>query len=382
MKDFPLIRSVPSAVVGTLALVLPMLILSANLMDGMYLAALLLFLGPAALCVCGAVCGSLPLAVSCAAALLSMGRVFGGRGMLLTAVYLLPVIAVFLTIVLRRVPFWTGCGLMIGTHVALFAAVYLILQQWAGGDLYTAAASLSMNALEKWEYGDYVLYEFYSMGLIDLPASLAEGVRLEGYGILLSDAARQDLLLSVGNLVSSTLSSAIPGLIITRQSIVGGVGCLLLPLRFGYLAQRKRQYGPEPRRAPAPMEGERTEAGEALPVDFPDLNMPALRRWYIPRKYGWQAGAALALGLLLQGSAQPALAVAGMILYNAGGALFTIQGAAMINFSQNMRGTGRFWRVAVPMLLISTSLLMIVGIFDQIVNIRGLRKPPEPKEEF
>ena len=28
------------------------------------------------------------------------------------------------------------------------------------------------------------------------------------------------------------------------------------------------------------------------------------------------------------------------------------------------------------------ALLMVVGIFDQIVNIRGLRKPPEPKEEF
>ena len=95
-----------------------------------------------------------------------------------------------------------------------------------------------------------------------------------------------------------------------------------------------------------------------------------------------RAGAALALGLLFQGSAVPALAVAGIILYYVGQAVFSIQGAAMINFSQHARGTGRFWRVFVPLLLISTTLLMVVGIFDQIVNVRGLRKPPEPKEEY
>ncbi len=383
MKDFPLIRTMGGAVAGGLLLILPMLFLSSTLAGGLYLAALLLFLGPVALCVTGTVCGSLPMALGCAAALFSMGRVFGVQGLMLTAVYLLPVLAAFVVIVLRRVPFWLGCGSMIGIHLLSFVAVYLILQQWAGGDLYHAAGRLAMDSLSQWEYGDYALAELYSMGLIDLPGSLAGGVTINASTFSLSDAARQDMLLSVSSLVSSSLVSIVSGVIIVRQSILGGVGCLLLPLRFGYLAQRKRQYGPRlSETGPEETQNAERKDGENQPVDFPDLGMPPFSRWYIPWKYGWQVGAALALGLLLQGSAVPAAAVAGEILYYAGEAVFTIQGAAMINFSQNARKTRRFWRVFVPALLSFTSLLMVVGIFDQIVNIRGLRKPPEPKEEF
>ena len=377
MKDFPLIRSMGGAVAGGLLLILPMLLLSSTLAGGLYLAALLLFAGPVALCLAGAVCGALPMALGCAAALFSMGRVFGSQGLTLTAVYLLPVLAAFLVVLLRRVPFWTGCGIMIGTHLVSFVAVYLILQRWAGGDLYTAAGNLAMDTLNRWEYGDYALAEFYAMGLIGLPGSLADGVTMSASAFALSDAARQDLLLSVGSLVSSSLVSIVNGLIIVRQSILGGVGCLLLPLRFGYLAQEKRQARARPEGA-----GESSVEEPGQPVDFPDLGMPPFSCWYIPRKQGWMAGAALVLGVLLQGSALPAAAVAGLILYYAGEAAFAIQGAAMINFSQHVRKTSRFWRVLVPLLLISTSLLMVVGIFDQIVNIRGLRKPPEPKEEF
>ena len=377
MKDFPLARSLPAAAVGTLLLALPMLVLSSSVADGLYLAALILFVMPAALCIGGAVCGLVPLALGCAAALGGMARVFGPKGLLVTAVYLLPVIAAFLVIVTRRVSFWKGCAILIGVHVAALAADYLILQHWAGGDLYASAARLAADALSRWEYGDSVLVQFYSMGLIDLPKELADGVRMEGFQYIVSDAARQDMLLSVSALVSLLLKSIVPGLILIRQSILGGVGCLLLPLRFGFLAEEKRQAKAHPAG-----EGDATQQDKGEQVDFPDLDMPPFSRWYIPRKYGWQLGAALVLGILLRGSAVPALAVAGLILHYLGEAVFSIQGAAMINYSQHMRGTGRFWRVLVPLLLLSTSLLMVVGLLDQMMNVRGLRKPPEQKEEF
>ena len=35
-----------------------------------------------------------------------------------------------------------------------------------------------------------------------------------------------------------------------------------------------------------------------------------------------------------------------------------------------------------PVLLLATQILMFIGIFDQISNFRGLRKPPEPKEDM
>jgi hypothetical protein len=74
--------------------------------------------------------------------------------------------------------------------------------------------------------------------------------------------------------------------------------------------------------------------------------------------------------------------VAGTILYAAATALFTVQGAALINFIQRQRNSSRAWRVALPLLLMAFSVLTFAGIFDQIINIRGLRAPREPKEGF
>jgi hypothetical protein len=59
-----------------------------------------------------------------------------------------------------------------------------------------------------------------------------------------------------------------------------------------------------------------------------------------------------------------------------------IQGAALVNELQHRRGSRAGWRFAIPLLLSFTAVLLFAGIFDQIVNVRGLRKPPEPKEEF
>ena len=53
-----------------------------------------------------------------------------------------------------------------------------------------------------------------------------------------------------------------------------------------------------------------------------------------------------------------------------------------MNYFQKNRGSRRFWRVAVPALLMGTSFPVIIGVFDQMNNFRGLRKPPEPKEDF
>ena len=93
-------------------------------------------------------------------------------------------------------------------------------------------------------------------------------------------------------------------------------------------------------------------------------------------------GLLLLAGYLLRSSAHPTAAIAGTVLYSAGHAVFSIQGAALVNFMQKSKGTRRGWRVIVPILLLLFSLLVFIGIFDQISNIRRLRKPREPKEEI
>ncbi len=110
--------------------------------------------------------------------------------------------------------------------------------------------------------------------------------------------------------------------------------------------------------------------------------MPPFSQWHIPRGVGWKVGVALAAGYVLRISDGPALSTAGVLLYGAASSVFAIQGLAAVNYFQKNRGTRRFWRVFVPLLLMTTGFPMIIGVFDQINNFRGLRKPPEPKEDM
>ena len=374
MKDFPLYRSGRSAIIGTLILAVPLLLLASTPLLGLYAVLIVLFLLPVALCMASLMCGLLPMVIGAAAGLISMHMLLGMNGLTLSALYLLPILLAFLLVILRRVPFWKGCAVMIGVHLATLAAVYAVLQQWTGGALYAAAGAAAAQALENWELGDTMLYQFYAMGLIGLPESLAEGaLRPVAGGYTLSSAARADLLLSVRTLVETALTTLIPNIIVS-QSILGGVLSLLLPLRFGFIAAEKRAFLSE-----SDDQYMTDETGKKK-VAFPDLGMPPFSLWHVPRGIGWQVGAALILGYFLRVSATPALSVAGVILYSAASAVFIIQGAALINFTQKSRGTRRVWRVVVPVLLAAFSVLSLIGIFDQIVNIRGLRKPREPKE--
>lgn len=375
MKDFPLFRSPRAAAIGVVLMALPTVGLSLLPLGGLYATLAVLFLLPAAMCISGLVCGAAPMMAGAAFGLVSMYWVGGSRGLTLGAVYLLPILAAFVLIVALRIPFKQGCPAMIGVHLLAMAGCFLMLQQWAGGRLYAAAGNAVMNVLDRWELGDTMLYQLYAMGMIDLPDALS-GTAIQRVigGYALSEAARSDLLLSVRSLVSGALAAMVPNVIVS-QSILGGVACLLLPLRFGYIAAEKRAF----LEAPVAEEGEEPRRA---PVDFPDLQMPKFESWHLPRGIGWQVGLALVIGYFLSTRSGTPAGIAGTILYSASRAVFSIQGAALVNYMQKTRGTKRVWRVIVPLLLMLFSVLIFLGIFDQISNVRGLRKPREPKEGF
>ncbi len=374
MKDFPLCRSLKGCLLGCILVSGPLMAFALTPVASiLYVPLLVFYLLPTAICLTAMVGGAIPLAVNTLAGLIAMYLVFGAQGLTVSALYLLPVAGAFAAVIHFRVPFWKSCGVMIGVHLMCLAGIFAYLQGLTGGQMYVSAGQAAVDALNGSEYRDGLLYQFYSMGVLTLPDTLAEKALvpvLFGGGYTLSAAAREDLLLSASALVTDTLSALVPGAIVS-QSILGGVACLLLPLRFGFLAEEKR--------AVLSAQAAGTEAGS---IQFPDLGMPPLSRWYIPRGYGWQVGAALIAGYLLRGSQTPAVAVAGAILYAAATAVFAVQGAALVNFIQRHRNSSRAWRVILPLLLMAFSVLTFVGIFDQIVNIRGLRAPREPKEGF
>ena len=371
------VRSVKSAVVGSILLMIPYLLLLPGReilgpLPAVYAVMLTVYLLPLALCLVTMVCGTLPMLIGLITALSTVTTLMGTTGLTLCALYALPVVGAFLVLVQMQVPFKKSCPIMIGVHVAALALVFAVSQKMTGGDLYNRAGSAVADFLKTWDVGDLLLYEFYSMGLIDLRESLRDNALQSGlYSFSLSDAAREDMLLSVRTMITGQLQLLIPNLIAT-QSIQGGVACLLLPLRFGYLAEEKRAFlRDEPMGVP----------GEKQKVDFPTLDMPPFQTWHIPRGIGWQVGVALIGGYLLRYSRTFALKIAGIMLYGAASSVFMIQGAAFLNFIQKRRGSKRFWRVIVPLLLMTTPFLTFIGIFDQMNNVRGLRKPPEPKED-
>ncbi len=381
-KNLPLVRSVKACVTGALLVALPFLFFMLpgqrilGPLPALYASLLILYLLPTALCLVTAVCGLASAAAGLAAAMACMYTLTGPQGLMLSALYLVPVFAAFLIVLRFEIPFWKSLLAMIAVHAAALTCVFLLARGMAGGDLYTGAGNAVADFLENWDMGDLMLYQMYSMGLIDLKSDLAGSALMQvAGGYALSDAARADMLLSVRSLISSLLRGIAPHLIVS-QSVTGGTACLLLSLRFGFLAEEKREFL---RNEPAV---EEAEGEKKRPVNFPDLGMPPFSQWHIPRGIGWQVGAALAAGYLLRASNTPALETAGVLLYGAASSVFAVQGLAAVNFLQKKRGSRRFWRVLVPLLLSGTAIPMIAGLFDQINNFRGLRKPPEPKEDF
>ena len=382
-KQLPLVRSVKACVIGALLVSLPFLFFmlpGQRILDplpALYASLLILYLLPTALCLVTMVCGLASAMAGLMAALACMASLAGSQGLLLTALYLAPVFAAFLIVIRYEIPFWKSLLALIITHAAALTAVYLLARNMAGGDLYGGAGDAVANFLENWDMGDLMLYQMYSMGLIDLKSELAGNALLEVMGgYQLSAAARADMLLSVRSLITGLLRSMVPHLIVS-QSITGGTACLLLSLRFGFLAEEKREFLRSDDTIIEEAEGEKKR-----PVQFPDLGMPPLNQWHIPRGMGWKVGVALAAGYLLRVSDSPAMSTAGVLLYGAASSIFAIQGIAAVNHFQKKRGTRRFWRVLLPLLLMTTGFPVIIGVFDQINNFRGLRKPPEPKEDF
>ncbi len=381
MKDqLPLIRSTKSFIAGSVLTALPFLffLLPGQALMGplpaIYAALIILFLLPAALCLTAMVCGTGAAAVGLAAAAVAVGVMMGAPGLTLAGVYVLPVLAAFFAVICLEVPFKKGCLILIGMHAVGLSLVYALAQRMAGGDLYTVAGTAAADYLENWEMGDTMLYSLYSMGLIDLSSDLADSAlqRVLG-GYRLSAAARADMLLSVRGLITTLFRQLVPNLLVS-QSILGGVCCMVPPLRFGFLAEEKRAF----------LRDDLPEDREAGPqkIRFPDLGMPPFSQWHLPRGIGWQVGVALAAGYFLRMSDNAVMNTAGALLYAGATSVFTIQGAATVNFVQKARGSRRLWRVVVPVLLHLVSLLTIIGIFDQISNFRRLRKPPEPKEDI
>lgn len=376
MKDFPLIRSKKAALFSTLLLTVPVLLFSVSPLTAMLSLILIVLIMPAGICCASLTGGSAPAAAGVAAAILSGLIMMGTRGMACVSLYLLPLVAVFVFLHYKKLPFFKSCGIMIAAHVLAFGFVYLYLQQLFGQHLYRAAADGLMSFLAASPDGDAVLLTFYQNGFISLDTKMAEQLKtLLSSGesffmtmeIELPEDIRHEMLLSLGAFTENMLFNFTLTLF-ASHSVISGAACLLLPQRFGKaLYARQRHF---------------SENG-TLPYSFPDLGMLPMSLWHVPRGLGWKLVVMWIAGSLLQIiQAADSVKIAGAILSHFSTAIFTIQGACLLNFIQKAKGSKRVFRILLPVGLHILGALPYLGILDQAINLRGLRKPPEPKEDI
>ena len=341
---------------------------SANILfPGLSLAVFVLSSMPVLLMMIGLIAGLIPMFFCLLMALAALLRVGGAMLLGFGALYLLPMTAVYVYCLLRRQPFWHSCAALALALSGALTVIYALVQGMTGGQLYAAAGDAVMQSLDGLAMRDSLLYTLHQMGLLSLPQAMRETalVAVEG-GYAFSAEAAQELTLQCRTLVMSLLHGLLPALLVsgTATNVLTGMG---LGIYFGRRAAQKRAF-------------KRDEPEQ----DIPDLGMPELRYWHIPRPWGLRIGI-LAVGyLIMRLPVGDTLYLLGALMWQAFCVCFAVQGLAAITFPQHQRGTRKGWRVAAIIAAMTVSLfqsvLMIIGVFDQINNARGLRPALKPRD--
>jgi len=331
-------------------------------------AVLVLWGMPAFLMITGLTAGFVPMLLCLAMALLALANAGGLLPAGFGALYLLPAALVYMACLRREVPFWKSCGLLAGTLAGAQLVMYLWAWRLTGGAVYPAAGQAAAAAVEALPLRNQLFYALLSVGVLQVPEALREGVTVAANGALsLSDALVTELLAQVRSWAEQLTRWAVPALMLTGSALQTLLG-LGLGIDLGGRAAQRRAFRQEE---------------ETQPI--PTLNMPPLRLWHLPRPWGLRIGL-LAAGYLLQGlNAGEGVRMLGALMWQAFFLCYGVQGLAAMNFAQHRRGTGRLGRrMTVALALVFRFVqvaLVIVGVFDQFSNTRGLRPPLRPRNE-
>jgi len=356
MTAIPLIANRKKAVVGVLLFAL--LFAACHTPFSLWALLFLYLLGPVALCTMTLTGGVLPAAAAVILSGLGLYRAFGVGSMVCMLCYLVPTWLLFMGLYMYKVRYTVCFAAMIACQVITQAATLLVLNSIVGGELFVKASEAICSLIEYSDFGDMLLITMAQYGLVSLSGDLMDGaVLMTELGYVLTDPARQELLLSLRSMLITMLTALLPGMLISHS-----VETALL----SHVWPRHRLQ-----RLSAPPE-ELTEMPGAPEGD----EMPHISLWHIPRPWGLRIGI-LGAGYFLTTSANPALSMLGQMFFSLFTVVFSIQGVATLNFVQHRRGTSYPWRVALPIVLtlFLPNTLTFLGIMDQMTNMRQLRPP-------
>ena len=355
MVQYPLVRNLKSALIWLAAYAALLWITS--YIPVLFI--LLCFLSPVLLALCGIRAGFVPMAACAMLVPAASWLNFGGTlAPLLCVLYLWPYLAVNAVCFSRRIPFWQAAA----AHVAILAvsqtAILLILRPYLGGNLFSGGAEYLVNQISASPYGDQILLQLYQSRLLDVPEEMLTGVRALMEAILTSltpgalmPTVRTELLNGLRTLLENSLYTFLPATVINNAILAGVFG-----MAFPIVSARAKGISVQ--------------------------EMAPFASWHLSRGTGFKV---LLLGLgnfLPTLFPNPGMLLAGNMMWAAFSTIFVIQGAALMDFFQTRGGNRPLMRRLWPCLiyLLVPTLLMILGIADQFLNIRGLRIPKDREE--
>ena len=329
----------------------------------------LYMLGCCALCTVSLKSGWLP-------ALLCLGFSVGGMYLMMgsvaawcTLAYLAPTWLLFLLFYTQKTRWPYAAGALILCQVICQAAMFLVLNRMAGGELFARAGELIAEAMAKSDMGDMLLISMANYGFIGMSGDLADGaVLLTELGYTLTDPARQELLLSLRSLINSLLTALLPGMLISHS-----IETALLSHVWPRHRMEREMLTEESETEAKDDKPAEDKTGDAV-FSFDSDKLPHISKWHLPRPWGLRFGI-LGAGYFLSSARNPAIAMLGQMFYALFTTVFSIQGLATMNFVQHKKGTKYAWRVALPLILtlLLPNTLMFLGIIDQVTNMRRLR---------
>ena len=256
---------------------------------------------------------------------------------------------------IRRVPFWKAMAVQLGAFTLVLALAVLLIRPLYGPDLFQAAGRGAAAFISAQEESDMLLIQLNQLGLCT--ASLSDlGLPVPwvsfGQTVKLLPAVKAELLASLTTTVESLAYWKGPGLLV-NWVLAGGLVTLCAPVCF-----HKRR-------------------------GWDTLDMPVFARWRLPRGMGAQAGSLAAGYLLPYLSYSPALVILGNMMSAAFFGIFMVQGAATLEYLQKKKGaswgTRRVWICVLGLIL--PFVLVLMGVWDQLANMRGLGAPKNREEE-
>lgn len=401
MKFFPFIRAKKPSIVMGLLMSAPILLSTLNPITSLYVIILIFFAYPVLLCISALWCGSLVFLTSLASALTAAALSFGMNGLMLSALFLVPFCACFVYVVEKQIPFLRAGVSMAAVLLLSQLLCFAYLNSLTGGDLYHTAGEAFGNLLLSVDKSGSLLVMLYQYGMVSLSnAAENEAFRAIGNMYMLTAAGRKEILLSLTTQIEDTLK-VVPAQFIFN-SIMYSAGGLGLSLYIGRVScQRRRcraERSAEVKRAieerkaafgrgeeggrlnvtpPDEFYRQMAQAEEEIPEGFPDLKMPGLSKWYLPRGFGI-AVFAFAAGYLLQLlSDNETLNLLGMMMSTVFASIYTLQGMGALSFLHHKagrsKGSSRGWLIAI--FLLAQGLLVVIGVIEQATNFRALRPP-------